>query len=610
MARRTWFRSWWSWLVVLALVPVLIWTSFWTGLAQLSPTPLPEALDGDRDGVADVVETALGSNPASAASTPESVASPPSCLNGSDDDGDGQTDLADPGCTVPPPVKTAFPAAGQDVFDSSLRLDDYVFDAGSLGTCTFDFTARGPVVVQRGAPQDAGGGLRSLDVEIVAMQLTGTLTIAPGASCLIPPATIDGITVLEDPAQQTLGKVNDTNSDPAVDFPAQSFFDVFFLVNTPAGLLPGGPPNGMAGQPVRVTNEIATIPPYHSGNNPLCYQVPGLNHEHCPKAPPDHFACYTGKFPKFQKRQVTLRDQFHPTAVETTVVKPFLLCNPAAKNGEPLYEETGHLQCYKTKAEKVKRTVLVRNQFGQRTVSTKKTNILCLPSGKDDLANPQELDHFQCYTGKFPKVQPRSVTLVDQFGTLTARATKPFLLCNPVDKNGEGIRDRLNHLECYKLAPPPKVARTVTVRNQFGESSVGTKKAVVMCVPSSKVETETTTTTVPDGNTTTTSTTIPTIITELTLAWDHVQPGVMSIVCGRANTTPPQAGVSAQATLTRPDNSMTSTNFTTNGSGVGRFQFDIFTFGTYGVDVSVDTAGGPSVANGMVSVTGAGNTCP
>lgn len=607
-ARRTWFRSFWSWLAVLALVPVLVWTSFWTGLAQLSPPALPDALDGDHDGVASVVETALGSDPGLGTSTPESVASPPSCLNGADDDGDGQTDLADPGCTAPPPEKSVFPGAGLDVFDSSLRLDDYVFDAGSLGTCTFDFNARGPVVVQRGAPQDAGGGLRSIDVEIVAMQLTGTLTIAPGATCLIPPATIDGITVLEDPAQQTLGKVTDTNPDPAVDLPAQSFFDVFFLVNTPAGLLPGGPPGGAAGNPVHVTNEIATIPPYHSGNNPLCYQVEGLNHEHCPKAPPDHFVCYTGKFPKFEKRQVTLRDQFHPTAVQTTVLKPLVFCNPAAKNGEPLYEETGHLECYKTKPEKLKRTVLVRNQFGQRTVSTKKSNILCLPSGKDQLANPQELDHFQCYTGKFPKVQPRQVTLVDQFGTLTTKATKPFLLCNPVDKNGEGIRDRLNHLECYRLAPPPKVARTVTVRNQFGESSVGTKKAVVMCVPSSKVETETTTTTVPDGNTTTTST-IPTIITGLDLGYNHVMPG-LSRVCGRCTTTPPVPGAQGGATLTRPDNSMSTTNFTLNDSGVSQFQFDINAFGTYTVDVAVQTPGGPSVANGMVSVTATQSSCP
>lgn len=611
-ARRARFRSGWRWLGVLALVPVLIWLSFWTGLAQLASVPLPQALDGDGDGVADVVETALGSNAGSAASTPESVASPPSCLNGADDDGDGQTDLADPGCTAPPPDKTAFPGAGVDVFDSSLRLDDYVFDAGGFGTCTLDFDARGPVVVQRGAPQDAGGGLRRIDVEIVAMQLTGTLTVAPGAGCLLPPATIEGVTVLEDPAQATLGRVTDTNTDPAVDFPAQSFFDVFFLVNTPAGLLTGGPPGGPAGDPVRVTNDIASIPPYHSGNNPLCYQVPGLNHEHCPKAPPDHFACYSGKFPRFTKREVTLRDQFHGTPVQTTVLKPLLFCNPAAKNGEPLYEETGHLQCYKIKPEKMKRTVLVRNQFGQRTVATKKSTVLCVPSGKDELANPQELDHFQCYTGKFPKVQPRPVTLVDQFGTLTTRAAKPFMLCNPVDKNGEGIRDRLNHLECYRLTPPPKVARTVTVRNQFGETSVATKKAVVLCVPSDKVDNSSTTTTmVPDGTTTTsTSSTIPSIITELALGYDHVQPGVMSIVCGRATTTPPQPGAQAQATLTRPDNSMTSTNFTLNGSGVGQFAFDIFTFGAYGVAVSVQTPGGPSVASGMVQVTGAPGTCP
>jgi len=610
--RRSWFRSGWSWLAVLALVPVLIWTSFWMGLAGVSAPPLPDTLDADQDGVAGVVEMALGSDPGVKASTPESFATPPSCLNGVDDDGDSQTDLDDAGCTAPPPDRSTFPGAGLDVFDSSLRLDDYVFDAGSFGTCTLDFDARGPVVVQRGAPQDAGAGLRSIDVEIVAMQLTGTLTVAPGAGCLLPPATIDGLTVLEDPAQQTLGRVTDTNSDPALDLPAQSFFDVFFLVNTPAGLLPGGPPGGPAGGPVRVTNEIASIPPYHSGNNPLCYQVPGLNHEHCPKAPPDHFACYTGKFPRFEKRQVTLRDQFHPTPVQTTVVKPLVFCNPAAKNGEPLYDETAHLQCYKIKPEKVKRTVLVRNQFGQRTVSTKKSSVLCVPSGKDQLANPQELDHFQCYTGKFPRVQPKAVTLVDQFGTLQTRATKPFLLCNPVDKNGEGIRDRLNHLECYRLAPPPKVARTVTARNQFGDTSVATKKAVILCVPSAKVEAGSTTTTVPDGNTTstTTSSTIPTVTTGLMLGYDHVQPGVMSVVCGKAATTPPQPGAQGQAQLTRPDTTTATTNFTLDASGIGRFAFDIFTFGAYSVAVTVQTPAGPSVANGMVNVTGAAATCP
>jgi hypothetical protein len=55
---------------------------------------------------------------------------------------------------------------------------------------------------------------------------------------------------------------------------------------------------------------------------------------------------------------------------------------------------------------------------------------------------------------------------------------------------------------------------------------------------------------------------------------------------------------------------MTATTFTLNDNGVGRFQFDIFSFGTYGVDVSVETPGGPSVANGMVNVGPTQNSCP
>jgi hypothetical protein len=123
-----------------------------------------------------------------------------------------------------------------------------------------------------------------------------------------------------------------------------------------------------------------------------------------------------------------------------------------------------------------------------------------------------------------------------------------------------------------------------------------------MCVPSSKVETETTTTTVPDGNTTTTSTTIPgTIITGLDLGYNHVMAG-LSRVCGRCTTTPPQPGAEGQATLTRPDNSMSTTTFMLNDMGASPFQFDINQFGTYTVDVIVQTSGGPSGANGMIDV--------
>jgi len=51
--------------------------------------------DSDGDGWCDLSEGGLGSNPASATSTPEALAVPGSCSDGADNDGDGNTDLND-----------------------------------------------------------------------------------------------------------------------------------------------------------------------------------------------------------------------------------------------------------------------------------------------------------------------------------------------------------------------------------------------------------------------------------------------------------------------------------------------------------------------------------
>ncbi len=60
-----------------------------------------------------------------------------------------------------------------------------------------------------------------------------------------------------------------------------------------------------------------------------------------------------------------------------------------------------------------------------------------------------DLDHFKCYKAKsrFPN---KVVELVDQFGPATVIVQRPERLCNPVDKNGEGINDPTAHLTCYK----------------------------------------------------------------------------------------------------------------------------------------------------------------
>jgi hypothetical protein len=498
---------------------------------------LPSAVDGDRDGELDGLEMHLGSDPAAAASTPESVAAPPTCLDGLDNDADGQADLDDPGCAPPTVSDETFPGAGLDAFDSRLTLEAYPL-VTTFGTCPVDFAARGPTVVQRGAPQELGGGRRAIDVEIVALQLRGMATILADPSCSIPPGSYP-ITMFEDPAQASLGRVTDTNDDPARDFPADSFFDVFFQIETPAGVLPGSPPNGPPGDPVRVENSFDTIPPYQTARNPSCYQVPGLTHEHCPKAPPDHYKCYEGKFPRFQRRSVTLEDQF--SRKDARVVQPLLFCNPAAKDAEPLYDEAGHLECYAIKSEKEKPApvVVVRNQYGQEMVKVKKPAMLCLPSRKNDLPDPTTLDHYKCYRGKFPRFAGRAVTLFDQFGSEQTQVMKPVFLCNPVSKNGEPIQDRLNHLKCYALRPK-RTRQTVTVTNQFGTKTVKLGRSKLLCVPSAKfLGGTTTTTTVP---TPTTTTTLPTGGRAVTLAVTTGPFEQGSVIC-LARVTGPQACV-------------------------------------------------------------------
>jgi hypothetical protein len=100
------------------------------------------------------------------------------------------------------------------------------------------------------------------------------------------------------------------------------------------------------------------------------------------------------------------------------------------------------------------------------------------------------LDHFKCYKVKDlkdPKFARTTVALADQFVDQGAEVKKPFLLCNPVDKNGEGISNASDHLTCYKIKTPALDPRpTVQVANQLGTLKLQAKKAFLLCVPSSK----------------------------------------------------------------------------------------------------------------------------
>jgi len=79
------------------------------------------------------------------------------------------------------------------------------------------------------------------------------------------------------------------------------------------------------------------------------------------------------------------------------------------------------------------------------------------------------------------------LTLEDQFMEERATVKKPWMLCNPVSKNGEGIQSPKEHLVCYVTRGHGRASRHgIVVRNRFGVTSMTAWKTRHLCVPSTK----------------------------------------------------------------------------------------------------------------------------
>lgn len=100
-------------------------------------------------------------------------------------------------------------------------------------------------------------------------------------------------------------------------------------------------------------------------------------------------------------------------------------------------------------------------------------------------------NHYLCRQVKDLKVPVKFVaipglSLVDQTGSDTCEAKKPYLLCDPVDKNGGGIPVPALHYCCYKLKCGLKPAADYDVTDQFWNGRIQTKKPKFLCNPCSK----------------------------------------------------------------------------------------------------------------------------
>lgn len=97
-------------------------------------------------------------------------------------------------------------------------------------------------------------------------------------------------------------------------------------------------------------------------------------------------------------------------------------------------------------------------------------------------------EHYLCYRiDDFGGFRPVEVKLKDQFDGYVTAVVRPVSLCNPVDKNGEGIMDPKLHLVCYEIKPVRSPRRTVVAYNQFGkEQKLTSPGPETLCVPSYK----------------------------------------------------------------------------------------------------------------------------
>ena len=94
--------------------------------------------------------------------------------------------------------------------------------------------------------------------------------------------------------------------------------------------------------------------------------------------------------------------------------------------------------------------------------------------------------HFQCYRVSQQKpLKPTQVKLADQFGKWAPKLGNALFLCNPVEKNGEPMKDKVTHLTCYQL-PAKNAGKKVLVTHQLGEQVLKVGGTMILCLPSLK----------------------------------------------------------------------------------------------------------------------------
>ena len=232
--------------------------------------------------------------------------------------------------------------------------------------------------------------------------------------------------------------------------------------------------------------------------------------------PDDPFLCYKAKTVRGDLKvpsglQVELTDQFESDRTYD-VRKPNGVCSAADVDAAGVVDPATHLTSYRIdEAEGEPKHVSVANirvlnQYTDIVVRTTREDRLLVPATVDALGGPvsapdnqsHEVDHYKCYkikpapgSRKLPATQQASVEDIFESPAKNYDFRKPKLLCNPVDKNGEGIKKPDGHLLCYKAKttsgqPKHTQLEGVSTADQLVIHQVNTRREDLLCVPSLK----------------------------------------------------------------------------------------------------------------------------
>ena len=197
----------------------------------------------DDHGMTDFLDLAPGTYSVLEAMQPDYQAQTPICQSVVLGDG-----------TASPAGVLNFPPGGIDEFPSGAIL---TLDVPSAGTAYV--TLNGPTRVRRSDPHDIDGdGRMEIETELLTMNLSGVTPMGP-------------LMLRESPTRASLGRI--VQQAPGVDYPADSFFDVFFDLS-----LDGGTTWQPVDQALRMEAVIQAIPPilaYYRPPQPIAIPVIG-----------------------------------------------------------------------------------------------------------------------------------------------------------------------------------------------------------------------------------------------------------------------------------------------------------------------------------------------